>query len=353
MENQGSPKSTLKSQPSSHLDMQAHFNPYNANIEQACDSCRKRKLKCSKEFPKCTKCIQHGWCCSYSPRTVRSPLTRAHLTQVENRNKTLENIIHYLLPEEVFQEYDMDELVSLSRFKRVLKPYREVLESSEIAVIPNPQKYLAQSSVSSAYPVDCCEQPSACSHAHHQQQQPYRPEPHNTDNGADSLSQSPSCSVFSADDSLSNETVSNTDHHEGYTNMDSMKIKQEIIDDFMLNNIPVSQPQEYLAPMVTKHELLSQCPSQLDSRSSSSVSNSIASPSSVLSLKYYKGTGARMYTPMTDLSSSVGDVAKYSDDQMDVAVKADDLNALVQPPIDSNYNTIFDEVMDDFPMTSA
>lgn len=351
MENQGLPKQTLtlNLQPSSHFDMQSHYNPYNANIEQACDSCRKRKLKCSKEFPKCTKCIQHGWCCLYSPRTVRLPLTRAHLTQVENRNKTLENIIHYLLPEEVFQEYDMDELVSLLRFKRVLKPYREVLELLEIAMIPNTQKYLAQSSASSVYPVEYDKQPSACSHAHHQQQQPYRPEPHNTDNGADLLSQSPSCSVFLADDSLSNETVSNTDHHEGYTNMESMKIKQEIIDDFMLNNIRVLQPQEYVAPMVTKQELHSQCPSQLDSR----LLVSIASPSSVLLLNYYKGTGARMYTPMTDLSLSAGDAAKYHNDQMDVAVKADDLDALVQPPIDSNYNTIFDEVMDDFPMTLA
>ncbi|ODV82479.1 lactose regulatory protein, partial [Suhomyces tanzawaensis NRRL Y-17324] len=54
-------------------------------IEQACDSCRKRKLKCSKEYPRCSKCIHHSWCCYYSPRTVRSPLTRAHLTQVENK----------------------------------------------------------------------------------------------------------------------------------------------------------------------------------------------------------------------------------------------------------------------------
>ncbi|ODQ83035.1 hypothetical protein BABINDRAFT_27391, partial [Babjeviella inositovora NRRL Y-12698] len=50
-----------------------------------CDSCRKRKLKCSKELPKCFKCIQHNWCCSYSPRVVRSPLTRAYLTSVEKK----------------------------------------------------------------------------------------------------------------------------------------------------------------------------------------------------------------------------------------------------------------------------
>ncbi|ODV66066.1 hypothetical protein HYPBUDRAFT_111867, partial [Hyphopichia burtonii NRRL Y-1933] len=60
-------------------------NAASSAIEQACDSCRKRKLRCSKELPRCTKCIQHNWNCSYSPRTVRSPLTRAHLTEVENK----------------------------------------------------------------------------------------------------------------------------------------------------------------------------------------------------------------------------------------------------------------------------
>ncbi|EGV64812.1 lactose regulatory protein, partial [Yamadazyma tenuis ATCC 10573] len=61
-----------------------------ASIEQACDSCRKRKLKCSKEYPRCSKCLTHSWDCCYSPRMVRSPLTRNHLTKVENRVQKLE-----------------------------------------------------------------------------------------------------------------------------------------------------------------------------------------------------------------------------------------------------------------------
>lgn len=67
-------------------------------IEQACDSCRRRKLKCSKEFPRCSKCIAHGWDCVYSPRTVRSPLTRAYLTKVEHRVAQLESVIRRLAP---------------------------------------------------------------------------------------------------------------------------------------------------------------------------------------------------------------------------------------------------------------
>ncbi|CDK26064.1 unnamed protein product [Kuraishia capsulata CBS 1993] len=71
------------------------------SIEQACDSCRKRKLRCTKELPKCLKCSNHDWECVYSPRMVRSPLTRAHLTQVEKRVQQLENLLVKLIPEDV------------------------------------------------------------------------------------------------------------------------------------------------------------------------------------------------------------------------------------------------------------
>lgn len=87
-------------------------------IEQACDSCRKRKLKCSKEYPRCTKCIQHKWCCTYSPRTIRSPLTRAHLTEVENRVAQLESILNYLLPPNT----DIDDLI---KNKTLLEPIKQ------------------------------------------------------------------------------------------------------------------------------------------------------------------------------------------------------------------------------------
>ena len=92
-------------------------------IEQACDSCRKRKLKCSKEYPRCTKCIQHKWCCSYSPRTIRSPLTRAHLTEVENRVVQLESILTYLLPSNI----DIDDLI---KNKILLEPIKQKINSN-------------------------------------------------------------------------------------------------------------------------------------------------------------------------------------------------------------------------------
>ena len=89
-------------------------------IEQACDSCRKRKLKCSKEYPRCTKCIQHNWCCLYLPRTVRLPLTRAHLTSVENRVQLLELMLLYLVPE----WEQIEDHVDLGNYRELLARHR-------------------------------------------------------------------------------------------------------------------------------------------------------------------------------------------------------------------------------------
>lgn len=93
-------------------------------IEQACDSCRKRKLKCSKEFPKCLKCTTHNWQCSYSPRTVRSPLTRNYLTQVENKAQKLEQMVNFLLS----NSYNVDDLLQNNSYKVLLNNHRLVLK---------------------------------------------------------------------------------------------------------------------------------------------------------------------------------------------------------------------------------
>ena len=76
----------------------------NVHIEQACDSCRKRKLKCSKELPHCSNCIAHKWECVYSPKTVRSPLTRSYLTSVENKLNHLETLLQILIPDKSTDE---------------------------------------------------------------------------------------------------------------------------------------------------------------------------------------------------------------------------------------------------------
>ncbi|KAK9470703.1 fungal-specific transcription factor domain-containing protein [Dipodascopsis tothii] len=82
-------------------------------IEQACDSCRHRKLKCTKELPVCAYCRRHNRECVYSPRAVRSPLTRKHLTEVEDRVMRLEAVVSSMWP-----NIDIDSLLA-SRHPRL------------------------------------------------------------------------------------------------------------------------------------------------------------------------------------------------------------------------------------------
>ncbi|KAH8658118.1 lactose regulatory protein LAC9 [Xylariales sp. PMI_506] len=65
----------------------------------ACDACRIKKLKCSKDRPSCIACLQGRRPCHYSGLVIRSPLTRAYLTSVEHRVQNLEALINRLLPD--------------------------------------------------------------------------------------------------------------------------------------------------------------------------------------------------------------------------------------------------------------
>ncbi|CAK9439734.1 uncharacterized protein LODBEIA_P38340 [Lodderomyces beijingensis] len=176
-----------------------------APIEQACDSCRKRKLKCSKEYPRCSKCIQHNWGCSYSPRTVRSPLTRAHLTDVENKLQRLEDVLSYILP----SDYKIDDVVS-GDYTKVLKPAREHLQSLKVSKRSTKSASKRDSTVD-----ECLSRPPP---------QPVGNQP-----------EAPSCDS-------SNRKNSDQSNNKYEFPEDRKKIKQKIIEDFQLNNIPTQSP---------------------------------------------------------------------------------------------------------------
>ena len=65
----------------------------------ACDACRIRKDRCSKERPACRSCLQKGRPCLYSGKVVRSPLTRQYLTAIEHRLQKLESLFAKHLPD--------------------------------------------------------------------------------------------------------------------------------------------------------------------------------------------------------------------------------------------------------------
>lgn len=64
-----------------------------SSMSNACDFCRRRKLKCSKELPKCSSCIKFDKECSYTPRQRPPPLTKAYVHQLQKRIISLENAL--------------------------------------------------------------------------------------------------------------------------------------------------------------------------------------------------------------------------------------------------------------------
>ncbi|KAH6971503.1 lactose regulatory protein LAC9 [Ilyonectria sp. MPI-CAGE-AT-0026] len=68
-------------------------------LDFACDICRVKKLKCSKQRPICNGCLHYGRPCHYSGKVLRSPLTRAYLTTVERRMQQLEDLFSQLHPD--------------------------------------------------------------------------------------------------------------------------------------------------------------------------------------------------------------------------------------------------------------
>ncbi|KAK6464965.1 hypothetical protein DFJ63DRAFT_332408 [Scheffersomyces coipomensis] len=299
-------------------------------IEQACDSCRKRKLKCSKEYPRCSKCIQHKWCCSYSPRTIRSPLTRAHLTDVETKLKNLQDLIYYLIPNTT-DEYDIDQLLMNNNYKTVLKPIgldssssnEDVSNHSGATINSNNSNFRFQSNLTkslrqSSHSSHQSQQQSQSQQSHPQQQQHQSQSQYedslNSNSIANSISHSPSYSIFSNEDDsmtsnhhqtqrqpsqhqqsqqsqdqsqpqhqhpqhqhqqrqqpqqqqsqyqhsptqfqnknyqLDNQTKANVMtsandlYFPDFEKLDKVKIKQEIINDFILNNIPTEENVNY------------------------------------------------------------------------------------------------------------
>ncbi|QRD89333.1 hypothetical protein F9C07_1174651 [Aspergillus flavus] len=64
----------------------------------ACNECRVRKQKCSKERPSCTDCNTSGRPCTYPAKKVRSPLQRWYVSYLESRLLDFESAFKFLFP---------------------------------------------------------------------------------------------------------------------------------------------------------------------------------------------------------------------------------------------------------------
>lgn len=297
-------------------------------VEQACDSCRKRKLKCSKDVPKCWKCMQHGWCCTYSPRTVRLPLTRAHLTEVENKVNAMERMLRYLLPEEVLDKVGVDTLLYNDQFKEILRPYykgcggtkvKEDIkdDSNDVFNEKNENIFVKKPEVDNSTAEEKgnvkifsnAPQRTVQSNMKYRDTYPMVAEDRRAFNGASA------CDEF-------------------VSPFDEEKIKEEIMDDFEFNNIPTSnvnrniETSPFLGPVGYEN-------SADDHRSNTT---SLTSPSSVLSLNSY--------------GESQREESLRSMEETPYEFEQKKPYALEQPfafnnANDSGYNLLFNEVMND------
>uniref|UniRef100_A0A8H7KD69 Zn(2)-C6 fungal-type domain-containing protein n=1 Tax=Bionectria ochroleuca TaxID=29856 RepID=A0A8H7KD69_BIOOC len=116
----------------------------------ACDHCRAKKLKCSKDRPECSACVKSARPCHYSGRTLRSPLTRAHLTRVERRLARLERLFAQLLPDVNLDEALASRAVQVST--DVPNPAAVRLSPTH-SITPSPQDQ-RESSILEAVPVE-------------------------------------------------------------------------------------------------------------------------------------------------------------------------------------------------------
>ncbi|KAH7324009.1 fungal-specific transcription factor domain-containing protein [Rhexocercosporidium sp. MPI-PUGE-AT-0058] len=57
---------------------------------KACELCRRRKMKCDNEEPRCTNCKLYGKECQYSELPKRARVSRTHVAQLQEENRRLQ-----------------------------------------------------------------------------------------------------------------------------------------------------------------------------------------------------------------------------------------------------------------------
>ncbi|KAL4993348.1 fungal-specific transcription factor domain-containing protein [Aspergillus recurvatus] len=72
--------------------------PSQRTAEQACRECRRRKSKCDRAIPICRLCNKYSRGCMYE-KSTRTPLTRTHLSQVENELARTKALLRRLMPD--------------------------------------------------------------------------------------------------------------------------------------------------------------------------------------------------------------------------------------------------------------
>lgn len=64
----------------------------------SCNECKRRRMKCSRQLPVCASCLKYNRHCLYE-RDCKTPLTRKHLTEVEEELKLVKQLLVNYIPD--------------------------------------------------------------------------------------------------------------------------------------------------------------------------------------------------------------------------------------------------------------
>ncbi|KAH1473337.1 hypothetical protein KXX06_006166, partial [Aspergillus fumigatus] len=90
---------TISGQPKSHVATVMNGQPSTGLSEsrEACDECRIRKVRCNKEYPKCSSCRKSNLACGFSNKGKRVNHTKKLVNDVEVLGNRLRKIEEALL----------------------------------------------------------------------------------------------------------------------------------------------------------------------------------------------------------------------------------------------------------------
>ncbi|KAE9573537.1 hypothetical protein CGMCC3_g10324 [Colletotrichum fructicola] len=83
--------------------------PARRNVWVACESCKKRKIKCSADRPKCSQCTSRGFDCRYTadPSESRSASMKRKFTELERQNDCLNGFFRAIRSMPEFQAHEV------------------------------------------------------------------------------------------------------------------------------------------------------------------------------------------------------------------------------------------------------
>src|SRR5437764_1289462 len=77
-------------------------------LTQACDACRKKKVKCSGEKPSCNNCTRLGLHCTYLPSTRKRGPRVGLVESLEKRLQQMEKLLQPLKEQKIVDDDDDD-----------------------------------------------------------------------------------------------------------------------------------------------------------------------------------------------------------------------------------------------------